>query len=86
MSAEAGHNSGVAAEELKQFVERLERVEAEISDLNGDKSEIYKEAKFRGFDVKVLREIIRIRRKDHAERMEHEAILELYLGALGMAS
>jgi uncharacterized protein (UPF0335 family) len=79
-----GHNSGIA-DELKQFVERIEHLEAEIADLNESKSEIYKEAKGRGFDVKILREVVRLRRKDHAERMEHDTVLDLYLSALGMA-
>ena len=82
--AEVGHNSGVAADELKQIVERIEHLESEIADLNEGKSEIYKEAKSRGFDCKVLREIIRLRRKDHEESKQHEAILDLYLSALGM--
>ena len=79
-----GHNS-VAAEDLRQFVERIEHIEAEIADLNESKSEIYREAKGRGFDVKIIREVIRLRRKDHAERMEHDAVLDLYLQAMGMA-
>lgn len=82
-----GHNSesGVAADELKQFVERIERMEEEIRERNSDKSEIYSEAKARGFDVKIMKQIIALRRKDPAQRSEEEAILELYLNALGMA-
>ena len=76
--------SGVAAAELKQFVERVERLDEEIKALNDDKAEVYAEMKGRGFDVKVVRHILKVRRQDHSERMEFEAILELYLNALGM--
>ena len=79
-----GHNSGIAADELKIFVERIEHFDSEIADLNSDKSEVYKEARGRGFDVKILREVVRLRRKDHAERAEHDSILDLYCQALGM--
>lgn len=77
-------DSGVAAAELKQFVERLERLDEEIKALNDDKSEVYGELKGRGFDVKVIRHILKLRRQDHSERMEFDAILELYMNALGM--
>lgn len=77
--------SGVAAEELKQFVERIERLEEEIAGINGDKRDVYAEAKGRGFDVHAIRQILKIRRMDHAERQEREAILDLYMQALGMA-
>lgn len=80
----SGHN-GIAADELRAFVERAERFDAEIADLNSDKSDLFKEAKCRGFDTKILKEVIRIRRKNYAERQEHDAILELYLSALGEA-
>ena len=78
-------DTGVAAEALKQFVGRLERLEEEIAGMNGDKKDVYAEAKGQGFDVKAIRSILRIRKKDHAERKEEEAILELYMQALGMA-
>ncbi|MEJ0095119.1 MAG: DUF2312 domain-containing protein [Methylocella sp.] len=87
-----GHNSagadiaetGVAGEELKAFVERIERLETEIKDLNDDKRDVYAEARGRGFDVKAIKEIVCIRRQDHSERSEFEAILELYKSALNM--
>lgn len=81
-----GHNSegGVAADELKQFVERIERMEEEIRERNADKSEIYSEAKARGFDVKIMKQVVALRRKDPAERRESETVLLLYLNALGM--
>lgn len=69
--------------QLLSLVERIERLQDEIDDRNADKSEVYKEAKGNGFDVKVLRKVVAIRRQDHAERMEQEAILELYMAALG---
>ena len=72
----------VAAGELRSFVERIETIEAEIKDRNGDKSEIYKEAKSRGFDVKALRKIVAERRADPSELSELEAIMALYRGAL----
>lgn len=75
----------VAADQLKQLVERIERLEEEKKALADDIREIYAEAKGEGFDTKALRKIVALRRKNHAERKEEEAILELYLNALGMA-
>ena len=74
----------VAQDQLRAFVERIERAEEERRAIVDDIKEIYAEAKGNGFDVKVLRQVIAIRRKDHAERMEQESILELYMTALGM--
>ncbi|MGV3652049.1 MAG: DUF2312 domain-containing protein [Devosia sp.] len=74
----------VAQDQLRAFVERIERMEEEKAAIAEDIKEIYAEAKGNGFDTKVLRQIIRIRKQDHNERMEQEAILELYLAALGM--
>jgi uncharacterized protein (UPF0335 family) len=73
---------GVAADELKQFIERLEEEKAGIM---GDIKEVFAELKGRGFDAKAVRTILRIRKQDHSERQEQEAILELYMQALGMA-
>ena len=78
--------TGVAADELKQFIERIERLEEEKAGIAGDIKEVFAELKGRGFDVKAIRQILRIRKKDHAERQEEEAILELYMQALGMAA
>jgi len=75
----------VGQEQLRSIVDRIERLEEEISGLNEDKSEIYKEAKSNGFDVKALREIIRLRRKDSAELAEYESVVDLYRQALGMS-
>lgn len=72
----------IAANQLKSIVERIEHLEAEIKELNADKSEVYSEAKAVGFDVAVLKKLIAERRKPAAEREEVEAILDLYRDAL----
>jgi uncharacterized protein (UPF0335 family) len=76
--------SGAAAEQLKAFVERIERLEEEKKALGEDIKEVYSEAKGTGFDTAIIRKIIALRKKDAAERQEEEAILEMYLQALGM--
>jgi uncharacterized protein (UPF0335 family) len=78
-------NTGVAAEELKQFIERIERLEEEKKAISDDIKDVFGEMKGRGFDTKVVRQVLRIRKQDHAERQEMEAILDLYMSALGMA-
>ena len=75
----------VAADQLKSFIERIERLEEEKAALAGDIKEIVLEAKGNGFDTKAMRKILSLRKKDHAERQEEEAILELYMQALGMS-
>lgn len=82
--SKAGVSGGVAAAQIKSIIERVERLEEEKTALAGDIREIYAEAKSNGYDVKVLRQIVRIRKQDTAERQEQEAILDLYLHALGM--
>ena len=77
--------SGVAAEELKQFVERIERLEEEKKAIADDIKDVFAELKGRGFDAKAVRSILRLRKQDHSERQEEEAILELYMNALGMS-
>ncbi len=72
----------VAAAELRAFIERIERVEADIKDLNADKSEIYKELRGRGYDVKAVRQCVSARKLDTAEREERDAIFDLYWAAL----
>ena len=74
----------VAADQLKAFIERIERLEEEKASLAGDIREVYAEAKGNGFDTKAMRKIIAMRKKDFAERREEEAILDLYMQALGM--
>lgn len=76
----------VAADQLKAFIERIERLEEEKTAIGGDIKEVYAEAKGNGFDTKVLRKIVSIRKQDQNERMETEALLELYMSALGMAA
>lgn len=78
-------DSGVAADELKQFIERIERLEEEKAAIAGDIKEVYAELKGRGFDAKAIRKIVQIRKKPVEERAEEDAILELYLQALGMS-
>ncbi|MEM5501810.1 MULTISPECIES: DUF2312 domain-containing protein [Ahrensia] len=76
---------GVASDQLRAFVERIERLEEEKKTIADDIKEIYAEAKGNGFDVKVLRKVVALRKQDMNERLEHEAVLDLYLHALGMA-
>ena len=76
--------TGVAAQELTQFVERVERLEEEKKAISDDIREVYAEMKGRGFDVRAVREIIKMRKQDHSERKELEAVLELYMSALHM--
>ncbi len=78
-------DGGVAAEELKQFVERIERLEEEKKAIADDIKDVFAELKGRGFDVKAVRTILAFRKQDHSERQEEEAILELYMNALGMS-
>ena len=80
-----GHNSGeaVTADRLRSFVERVERINSEIADLNADKAEIFKEAKDEGFDVPVLKKVIAIRAKDPDQVAEQAALVETYMAALG---
>ena len=75
---------GVSTERLRSFVERIERLEEEKAALAGDIREVYSEAKGSGFDVKVMRQVMRLRKLDKTARQEHEAMLETYLRALGM--
>lgn len=74
----------VAAGHLRALIERIEHLEEEIKAMNADKSEVYKEAKGSGYNVKAMRTLVQLRRKDQAERQEDEAILDLYKTALGM--
>ena len=74
----------VAAGQLRAFIERVERLEEEKSQIQEDIKEIFAEMKGTGFDTKAVRTIIRLRKKDANERQEEEAILDLYKAALGM--
>ena len=75
-----------AKDQLKSLVERVERLEEEKAALTADIREVYSEAKGQGFDTKIIRQVVRLRKLDRADRQEQEAILDLYLGALGMRS
>ncbi|MBK1625025.1 DUF2312 domain-containing protein [Afifella marina] len=85
MAEEASGPGGVAAGQLRAFIERIERLEEEKKTLSEDIREVYAEAKSNGFDTKVMRQVVRLRKQDVAERQEQEAILDLYMHALGMA-
>jgi uncharacterized protein (UPF0335 family) len=76
--------SGFAAGQLKSLIERIERLEEEKAALTADIREVYSEAKGLGFDTKIMRQVVRMRRLDKSERQELEAVLDLYLSALGM--
>ena len=76
--------NGVAADRLRSFIERIERLEEEKAALTADVREVYAEAKAVGFDVKVMRQVVRLRKMDTADRRELEELLDLYMGALGM--
>jgi uncharacterized protein (UPF0335 family) len=73
---------GIAGDQLRAVVERIEHVEEEIKELTEAKREIYLEAKGNGFDVKILREVIRLRKQDQKERDEQESLLDAYMQAL----
>ena len=82
---EPGHNSGnVTADRLRSIVERIERLEEERKGLAGDIKDIYAEAKSGGYDVKVLRQLIRIRKQEPADVEAQETLLDVYRRALGM--
>ncbi|MEZ5810048.1 MAG: DUF2312 domain-containing protein [Rhizobiaceae bacterium] len=74
----------VAAGQLRAFIERIERLEEEKKTISDDIKEVYAEMKGTGFDTKAVRTIVRLRKKDQAERQEEEAMIDLYKNALGM--
>ncbi|HEX3755358.1 MAG TPA: DUF2312 domain-containing protein [Rhizomicrobium sp.] len=76
--------SGFAKDQLKSFVDRIERLEEERAALTADIREVYSEAKGTGFDTKIMRQVVRMRKLDKADFQEQEAVLDLYLSALGM--
>jgi uncharacterized protein (UPF0335 family) len=81
---DTGNQYRVTAGELRAFIERFERLEAEKKDIADQQKEVMAEAKGRGYDTKILRKIVALRKKDPAEISEEEAVLELYKEALGM--
>jgi uncharacterized protein (UPF0335 family) len=76
---------GVAGERLRSFIQRIERLEEERKTIGDDIREVYAEAKSNGFDPKIMRQVIRLRKMEVADRQEQEALLDTYLAALGMA-
>lgn len=83
-AAPANDVGGIAADRLRSFIERIERLEEEKKGIMDDIKDIYAEAKGTGFDTKVMRQIIRIRRMEKEDRQEMDALLELYKAALGI--
>jgi uncharacterized protein (UPF0335 family) len=73
---------GIAGDRIRSFVERIQQIETEFKDLTEAKKEIIAEAKGEGFDVKVLKEIIKLRKQDQEERDEHESLLDVYMRAM----
>jgi uncharacterized protein (UPF0335 family) len=81
---EGNQIGGIAADALRQFVERIERLREEVKALNADVSDVYKQVKSQGFDPKVVRAIVAERAKEPSERDEFNDVMELYRAALGM--
>jgi uncharacterized protein (UPF0335 family) len=75
--------TGAAQGRLKSFIERIERLEEDKAAIAADMKEVFAEAKGEGFDTKIMRKVVRLRKQDKAKRMEEEAILDLYLSAIG---
>ena len=76
---------GVAGDRIRSFVERIEQLDTELQELNEGKKEVFAEAKGEGFDVKILKEIIKLRKQDQEERDEHETLLDVYMRAMDSA-
>ncbi len=75
--------SGTAQSQLKTIIERIERLEEDKAAVTADLKEVYGEAKGNGFDTKILRKVVRYRKQDRAKQLEEEALLDLYLSAIG---
>jgi uncharacterized protein (UPF0335 family) len=80
----AGSKTSFASGQLKSIVERIERLEEEKKTIAGDIKEVYAEAKANGFDTKILRKVISLRKKEASERAEEQSMLDVYMAALGM--
>jgi len=76
---------GIAGNRIRSFVERIEQIENEIKELNEAKKEVFSEAKGEGFDVKILKEIIKLRKQDQDERDEYDSLLDVYMRAMDEA-
>ena len=75
---------GIAADRLKSFIERIERLEEEKAALTADLREVYAEAKATGFDTKIMRQVVKLRKMDSNDRQEQEELLDLYKRAVGL--
>ena len=75
---------GISGDRLRSYIERIERLEAEKTALTSDIREIFSEAKGNGFDIKIMRQIVRLRRMDRQDRLEQEELLAIYQHAIGM--
>lgn len=77
-------HGGIAADQLRAFIERIERLEGERETITTDIKEVYAEAKGSGFDVKIMRKIVALRKKDRIELAEEDALIDLYREAIGV--
>lgn len=78
-----GDNS-IAADQLRLFIERIERLEEDKKGIAGDIRDVYSEAKAHGYDAKIMRHVVRLRKMDRQDRLEQEALIDAYLSALGL--
>jgi uncharacterized protein (UPF0335 family) len=85
MAKTAAKTGGIASDRLKSLIERIERLESEKAALAGDIREVYAEAKGTGFDTKIMRQVIKLRKLEPADRQEQGHLLELYSRAVGLA-
>ena len=76
---------GIAGDRIRSFIDRLEHIEEELKALTEGKKEVFAEAKGEGFDVKILKEILKLRKQDKDERDEHDSLLDLYMQAMAAA-
>mgnify|MGYP002631745295 CR=1 FL=1 len=83
-SGETANVGGIAGDQLRSYIERIERLEEEKAALAADIKEVFAEAKANGFDVKIMRQVLKLRKMDKDDRDEVETLLELYKRALGM--
>ena len=79
-------NPSISNQQLRAFIERIERLEEEKKNLTQDMSEVYSEAKSNGYDIKIMKKIVALRKKDTNERLEEGILIDTYLVALGMKS
>lgn len=76
---------GIAVDRLRSFIERIERLEEDKAAITADIRDVFAEAKGEGFDVKILRQVLKLRRMDRNDRQEQQELVDLYMAALGMA-